>query len=462
MRSARLSRDTRADLIVRNLELYQSSDESRRVIAFSANVGHARWMAGAFRARGLEAVALTGATAEEEHRDLITRLEDPEDALEILCTVDVLGEGVDIVSISHILLLRPTHSFMVFLQQLGRGLRPAPGKSFVVVLDFVGNYKRSFVAPLALRGHTTVPDRLPRPDQPGAFKLPRSCHVDADAQVRRIWRQELQALDPRQRILEPIRLALEELARTDDHSGPGARDLAEIRLPELFTFTTDGLSGRARADGDGAAVGSAGPLRHAAPTGQDLAKRIRHFGGWLRVRRELDLIGDFEKRLLNTPGETFLRHVEEELKPNKSYKMAVLHTLLDMADRDTAAGDGQGVRVEWPVERPVEGASGEGISPGFLQYYLANRRRTEDWPALARAEDPAHYPLSRVATHLKDMPLDKLSNAESKPFILDRRRNMFSLKEPYHRYWRDPEFRALVRERVEYAEARYWNGRTRG
>ena len=117
--------------------------------------------------------------------------------------------------------------------------------------------------------------------------------------------------------------------------------------------------------------------------------------------------------------------------------MAVLHTLLDLTDEDAGEPDrpavnpAPGVRAEWPVlgASGAEAVDAENIAPGFLQYYLANCRHAEYWPVLARAEDPADYPLSKVATHLKNMPLDKLSNTESKPFILDRRRDVFSLKE---------------------------------
>jgi hypothetical protein len=70
---------------------------------------------------------------------------------------------------------------------------------------------------------------------------------------------------------------------------------------------------------------------------------------------------------------------------------------------------------------------------------------------------PAVLP-DEPAAHLKNMPVDKLSNSPDKSFMRNKDRDVFFLKEPYHRYWRDPEFRALVRERVEYAEARYWNG----
>lgn len=449
-----LSRDTRADLIVTNLHRYQPSHETRKTIAFCSNVGHARWMAIAFRERGLEAAALTGATSEAERARLVERLEDDNDTLEILCTVDVLGEGVDIPSVTHILLLRPTHSFTVFIQQLGRGLRPYPGKSFVVILDFVGNYRKSFVAPLALSGHSTVPERISQVSSPSEFELPKACHVDADAEVMRIWQEELRSLDPASRRLNAILVALEELAGDD-------RRLSDVRLPELFIFATGALGGEHDEPQQGSDHKSS-----RGKSGQDLAPRIRESGGWLRVRQQLNLADDYEQNIIDTPGEALIKHVEDELSPTKSYKMAVLHTLLDMAVEELqqnlevedrakapeAAGTPQALVV--PELPHTEWHVGE-IASRFLRYYLANHRRIADWPALSRAEEPESYPMSRVIRHLKSMPLEKLSNSDQKPFVLDGDR--FAIKKPYSAYWKEPRFRELVRERVQYAEARYWD-----
>jgi hypothetical protein len=169
-----------------------------------------------------------------------------------------------------------------------------------------------------------------------------------------------------------------------------------------------------------------------------LAALTRHLGGWLRVRTNLGIAGDYEQSLPGTDAENFLRHVEEDLSPTKSYKMAVLHALLDEAETGR-------VRASWPADE---------IAPAFLDYYLANRRRTKDYNARARCENPSEFPLPKVVAHLKKMPLDKLSISAGKPFVLDG--DSFILKDAYVPFWHDERFRALVRERVEYAEARYW------
>lgn len=414
-----LSEDTRADLIVRNLRVYQSTSGERHVLAFCANVGHARWMAEAFRARGIVAEAIVGETPEQDRSRLLQALESPDDPLQVICAVDVLNEGIDIPSVTHVLMLRPTLSFTVFLQQLGRGLRLSRGKEFVLVLDFVGNYHRSMVAPLALCGHRSVPERSSLP-LPGTFTPPAGCFVDADTEVRRIWERAIKPLQKNSQSsrLERVRIALEELADADE---PGeSRGIGAVRLPELFLHSGTAEGGKSNGGDSG------------------IAFDIKGLGGWLAVRTELDVATPYERELVGTPGARLLQHVEEELKPNKSFKMAVIHVLLDLS--------GEGIDVgRWRIE---------DIAPRFLAYYLVHRRRMGDWAELSRASDPARFRLSKVMSHLRKNPLGKLSNTESKPFVLSQRE--FALKDQYLPYWQNEAFRELVRERVEYAEARYW------
>lgn len=216
------------------------------------------------------------------------------------------------------------------------------------------------------------------------------------------------SLDPRHRSLVRIEVMLEELAS-------GERPIGEVRLPELFRSSIEEGEKKDR-----------------------LAALIRHLGGWLGVRTNLGIAGDYEQSLLCTDGENVLKHLAEDVSPTKSYKMAVLHALLDEAETGR-------VRTTWPADE---------TAPAFLSYYLANRRRTKDYSALARSENPSEFPLPKVVTDLKKMSRDKLSNSPGKPFVLDG--DSFILKDAYVPFWDDERFRALVRERVEYAEARYW------
>jgi len=104
-------------------------------------------------------IALNGNSSEEERQEAFERLAMDEDdnlenrqPLDYIFSVEILNEGVDIIEVNQVIMLRPTQSPIVFIQQLGRGLRKAEGKEYVVILDFIGNYNNNFMIPVALSG----------------------------------------------------------------------------------------------------------------------------------------------------------------------------------------------------------------------------------------------------------------------------------------------------------------------
>ena len=122
-----------------------------KALAFCRNVSHANRMAQALSLY-YHSVALSGNKSSIGERvRAYNDLQDDNNSLEVLCTVDILNEGVDIPGCNMVLFLRPTESSTVFIQQLGRGLRKFPNKPYVTVLDFIGNsYKRSVQIAFAL------------------------------------------------------------------------------------------------------------------------------------------------------------------------------------------------------------------------------------------------------------------------------------------------------------------------
>ena len=225
-----LSTDTRAELIVRNLRRFQPVHGKRKCVAFCSNVGHARWMAAQFQMHGFASTCIVGTTSDEDRAHLLERLACEDDELQVVCTVDVLTEGVDVPSLTHVLLLRPTQSFIVFLQQLGRGLRLHRDKPFVTVLDFVGNFKKSFVSFLSLNGFRSVPLQLSKSLTSTDFHPPAGCHISVHTRVRRIWDDEIRTTLKRVSPVDRIRFLLEELIEDEGST----RKLAKVSLPEFF------------------------------------------------------------------------------------------------------------------------------------------------------------------------------------------------------------------------------------
>ena len=124
------------------VEEYVSDPHRMRALGFCAGVAHAHFMAGQFNRFGYESVALDADTPRDERRAALTRLRRGE--LRAVFAVDLFNEGVDLPEVDTVLMLRPTESATVFLQQLGRGLRWADGKRVLTVLDLVGQVRREY------------------------------------------------------------------------------------------------------------------------------------------------------------------------------------------------------------------------------------------------------------------------------------------------------------------------------
>ncbi|WP_198948219.1 DUF3427 domain-containing protein [Synechococcus sp. MW101C3] len=171
--------DARLRLILRELGDKVTNLDSMRALGFCVSVEHAHWMARKFVAAGLRAAALDASSPREQRAEQIRRLRSGE--LQILFAVDLFNEGLDIPEIDTVLFLRPTESAIVFLQQLGRGLRLCRGKSCLTVLDFIGQAHRNFRFDLryrALLGGTR--DQLEQQINDGFPFLPAGCSLQLD------------------------------------------------------------------------------------------------------------------------------------------------------------------------------------------------------------------------------------------------------------------------------------------
>ena len=148
----RLKVNERVDFIVDKMDFYGFDGDKRKAIGFCASIDHAEYMTREFNKRGIASICLTGENTPEQREYGIKRLESDSDPLEVIFTVDIFNEGVDIPSVNLVLMLRPTNSPIIFIQQLGRGLRKHEDKSFLTVLDFIGNHKKAFLIAIALNG----------------------------------------------------------------------------------------------------------------------------------------------------------------------------------------------------------------------------------------------------------------------------------------------------------------------
>ena len=150
--ATRLKINERVDFIIEKMNFYGYSGDTQKTIGFCITVDHAEYMANEFNKRGIESICLVGSHSPEKRAEAIRRLQSDEDDLKVIFTVDIFNEGVDIPTINQVLMLRPTNSPIVFIQQLGRGLRKHNSKEFLTVLDFIGNHNKAFLIAIALNG----------------------------------------------------------------------------------------------------------------------------------------------------------------------------------------------------------------------------------------------------------------------------------------------------------------------
>lgn len=223
----RLVATERVDHLLAALHRYGQAGIRPRGLIFCSRKDEARQLATELnqrmlRGRRLRTVALTGEDSIEDRQHAIRSLEQGE--LDYILTVDVFNEGVDIPSLNQVVMLRQTQSAIVFVQQLGRGLRKSPGKEYVVVVDFIGNYTNNYLIPIALFGddslnRESIREKLIAAEERGAIAGLSSVSFDRIAQervLRSLQTTRLDALPNLKSAIETIRHRLGRMPKLQD------------------------------------------------------------------------------------------------------------------------------------------------------------------------------------------------------------------------------------------------------
>ncbi|MEG1741858.1 MAG: DEAD/DEAH box helicase family protein, partial [Acetivibrio sp.] len=174
--------------IVEQADYYGYSGERVKGLVFCSRITESVELSKKFNQAGFRTISLNGEASQEEREKAFERLAMNESEatqqiqpLDYIFSVEILNEGVDIVEVNQVIMLRPTQSPIVFIQQLGRGLRKAEGKEYVVILDFIGNYNNNFMIPIALSGdHTYNQDTIRKYVISGNNTIPGASTVHFD------------------------------------------------------------------------------------------------------------------------------------------------------------------------------------------------------------------------------------------------------------------------------------------
>jgi superfamily II DNA or RNA helicase/diadenosine tetraphosphate (Ap4A) HIT family hydrolase len=257
-----------------------------RAIAFCVTVTHADFMAEFFRRNGVAAVAVHSGPTSAPRTGSIEQLRSGD--LQVICTVDVFNEGLDVPEVETVLMLRPTESPVVFLQQLGRGLRRSPGKDALTVIDFIGNHRSFLIKPRTLlalgTGQQAGTAKVLQAMQTGDFGLPQGCSATYDVELVNVLRSIARV---------GARSALEDYCRSyADERG---------RRPSAV---------------------------QAYEAGYNPASARGEHGHWFAFLDGLGLLNEHERAVVRRHGDVLDGFEKEAI--TKSYKLVTLQALLQM------------------------------------------------------------------------------------------------------------------------------------
>ncbi len=180
---SRLETDEWVTKVKSTIDKYSLGHKRRRGLIFCSRNKDANLLSERLSALGMKTLALSGSDSEQVRDTAFARLEQDEEegSLEYLIAVDIFNEGIDIPSLNQIIMLRPTQSAIIFVQQMGRGLRKHPSKEFLTVIDFIGNYTNNYMIPIALFGDTSYKkDALRKSISTGSLALSGVSTVNFD------------------------------------------------------------------------------------------------------------------------------------------------------------------------------------------------------------------------------------------------------------------------------------------
>ena len=289
----------RTDLIYK----YYMKYRSKRALGFCCSRQHAEEMAREFSKRGVASAAVySNADGEfSEDRDrAVAKLKDQE--IKVIFSVDMFNEGVDIAALDMVMFLRPTESPIVFLQQLGRGLRTSRGKEYLNVLDFIGNYEKAGRAPLLLSGGKTLGEKAAHAYND--IEYPDDCIVDFDMRLIDLFKE-----------LDKKSLSVKERIRQEYYI---VKALLDDRAPtrmELFTYMEDDIYQYC--------------VKHA---------KENPFRRYLDFLNEMQELSAEEQEVYSGIGREFLSLIENT-DMQKVYKMPVLYSFYNEGNVRLAVRD---------------------------------------------------------------------------------------------------------------------------
>ncbi len=382
---------------------YYSKYGSQRALGFCCSREHAEEMAREFNSRGIAAAAVYSGEQGEYAQERATAIRKlTEGSIKVIFSVDMFNEGVDITSLDMVMFLRPTESPIVFLQQLGRGLRTYRGKKYLNVLDFIGNYEKAGQVRFYLTGQTNKTGRtFPMPD---ADEYPDDCLVDFDMRLIDLFEK-----------MDRKRYTLQDMVRGEFYRVKELLDHRPTRL-ELFTHM----------DAD---------LYQIAIERSNVNPFRRYFA----YLHDLDELTSEEQVLYNTIGREFIQLIETT-NMTKVYKMPVLMAFYNNGQMRMAVTE-------------------QELLEAWKQFF----GNGTNWKDLERNITLEKYKQISDKEHIRkiiQMPVHFLKES-GKCFFVDKENYALALREELRPVIGDRAFVAQVKDVIEYRTMDYYQRRYR-
>ena len=391
----------RYDLIYK----YYMKYRSKRALGFCCSRRHAEEMAKEFCKRGIEAVAVySNADGEfSEDRDkAIKKLKKQE--IKMIFSVDMFNEGVDIATLDMVMFLRPTESPIVFLQQLGRGLRISKGKEYLNVLDFIGNYEKAGRAPLLLSGGKDFGEKAAH--DYADIEYPDDCIVDFDMRLIDLFKE-----------LEKKSLSVKERIKQEFYR---VKELLDGKVPsriELFTYMDDDIYQYC--------------MKHA---------KENPFRRYMEFLNEMHELSVDEEVVYSGIGREFLSLIETT-DMQKVYKMPILYSFYNDGDIRLAVKD-EDVLAAWKT-------------------FFDNGTNWKDFAADISYTDYKAMTDKQHLSKAKSMPI-KFLKASGKGFFIEKDGYAIAIRDDLEEIIRNDAFKKHMKDILEYRTMDYYRRRYEG
>lgn len=389
---------------------YYMKYRSKRALGFCCSRLHAEAMAKEFSKRGIESVAVySNANGEfSEDRDkAIEKLKNGE--IKVIFSVDMFNEGVDIAALDMVMFLRPTESPIVFLQQLGRGLRTYKGKEYLNVLDFIGNYEKAGRAPLLLSGGKSFGEKDSKDNNSADYfdiEYPDDCIVDFDMRLIDLFKE-----------MDKKKLSVKERISQEYYR---VKELLDGRVPtrmELFTYMDDDIYQYC--------------IKHS---------KENPFRKYMDFLNELHELSAEEEEVYSGIGREFLMLIETT-DMQKVYKMPILYSFYNEGNVRLSVKD-EDVLIAW-------------------KKFFDNGTNWKDFSENISYEE---YKVMTDKQHLskaKSMPV-KFLKASGKGFFIDKEGYTIAIREDLENVIINEEFKKHMKDILEYRTMEYYRRRYSG